>query len=372
MEIAQLNKDPREDDCEDYIAAHFQSIGHYCVKKNVAEKGKCSPVLELDIIASDYSNAMPNTQLIEVKSGKQDEDRGLKCLFKVRGWMDYLGLKEGQYISKEKIDNIAKFREIGQKLCIRVLSSDKESTVDQLRSQLSASDLDESDIEVWRYAYLTERRLVDHLQNSENKEYTQALYDYYFQVNNDIFFLGNNIERINSLFDIYSKVGRISARVGNVLQGSSFSDNTQTTIPDPIFNETYHEGEWTDINLSTYIENRARLAILKNAVDYILNPDQSGENKLTYTFRKRIEDLKNHTDLDILKRYPVFWQWFLWVFGGFILEDYENQEFALLSKKTGIPVAEIPNALRAYDILFPLGTGKMATTSYSTEKRQTA
>ena len=52
-------------------------------------------------------------------------------------------------------------------------------------------------------------------------------------------------------------------------------------------------------------------------------------------------------------RYPVFWQWFLWVFGGFILKDYEEQEYTLLSEKTGIPKEEIPNALASYEILFP-------------------
>ena len=56
-------------------------------------------------------------------------------------------------------------------------------------------------------------------------------------------------------------------------------------------------------------------------------------------------------------KYPVFWQWFMWIFGGFILKDYEEKEYEILSQKTGIPVGEIPNALDAYQILFPLNGG---------------
>ncbi len=56
-------------------------------------------------------------------------------------------------------------------------------------------------------------------------------------------------------------------------------------------------------------------------------------------------------------KYPVFWQWFMWIFGGFILKDYEEREYKILSQKTGIPVGEIPNALESYQILFPLDDG---------------
>jgi hypothetical protein len=49
----------------------------------------------------------------------------------------------------------------------------------------------------------------------------------------------------------------------------------------------------------------------------------------------------------------------LYYFGGFILKDYQEQEYKLLSEKTGIPVDEIPNAFSAYQILFPLEAGWM-------------
>lgn len=366
-----LGNDPKGKDYEDYVAAHFQSTGRYYVEKNIEEKGKGVTILELDIIATDYSNATPNSQLIEVKSGGQDEDKGFKCLFKVKGWMDYLGLTEGQYISKRKIDNIEKFIEVGQKLEIKVFCPENsENFADQFISPGNA--LDKTDIEAWVCAYQTERKMIEHLQkekqdhNSHKKTnlYVNRLLEYYFQVNNDIFFLGDNIDRINSLFKTYTEFGHISAKVGNILCRGSSSDNVKDIptkiIPKKIYKQTYYDCEYTDINVSTYIENRARLAILKNAVDYVLLGGANSQATLDPEFQQRTNRLKNQTSLDNLKKYPIFWQWFLWVFGGFILEgkDYEDQEFELLSEKTGIPVAEIHNALKAYDILFPQKNGK--------------
>lgn len=47
----------------------------------------------------------------------------------------------------------------------------------------------------------------------------------------------------------------------------------------------------------------------------------------------------------------------MWIFGGFILKDYEEKEYEVLSQRTGIPKEEIPNALEAYQILFPREDG---------------
>jgi hypothetical protein len=53
----------------------------------------------------------------------------------------------------------------------------------------------------------------------------------------------------------------------------------------------------------------------------------------------------------------VLWQWFLWVGGGFLLLDRLEEEHAWLGEKAGLPVAEVPRALEAYDVLFPTDAG---------------
>jgi hypothetical protein len=156
------------------------------------------------------------------------------------------------------------------------------------------------------------------------------------------------------------------------LKGNDF-DKDYSNIPRDIFNKTYHEQELTDLAISTFIEHRARLAILKSAVDYRLYKNSGNDQnikqrlnffgldheyslleQLPYSFQKGLDEIAKHP---YFHRYPIFWQWFMWCFGGFILTDYEVNEYELLSQKTGIPVAEIPNALSSYDILFPRNKG---------------
>lgn len=73
-------------------------------------------------------------------------------------------------------------------------------------------------------------------------------------------------------------------------------------------------------------------------------------NFLPNSFKDGLERLSTH---NYFERYPIFWQWFIYVFGGFIIDDYKDREYRLLSRKTGIPVDEIENALSVFDILFP-------------------
>ncbi|WP_457751883.1 hypothetical protein [Thermococcus sp.] len=116
--------------------------------------------------------------------------------------------------------------------------------------------------------------------------------------------------------------------------------------------------------------------ILKSAVDYILYRryrllDKIESRKFSISikgfkldfdtwewvplsFRKALKEI---SDDEYLHRYPVFWQWFLWLFGGFIIESARDLEFEMLSKKTGIPLDKIPRALEVYELLFPLKDG---------------
>jgi hypothetical protein len=70
-------------------------------------------------------------------------------------------------------------------------------------------------------------------------------------------------------------------------------------------------------------------------------------------------------------KYPVFWQWFTYVFGGFILKDYWEQELQGLSERTGIPVDHIEQALNAYQKLFPRDSGWMYESPHSAIRKMT-
>jgi len=147
-------------------------------------------------------------------------------------------------------------------------------------------------------------------------------------------------------------------------------------VPESAFKDSNYHGKLNDLALTTYAEHRARLAILKGAVDYLLykssrNIDQAERplmiqlsgvqhtfsqlHMLPRAFREAAEALANDT---YFHRYPIVWQWFTLFFGGFLLTDRLDEEYAALGQMTGVPANEIPKALACYDTLFPIGGGK--------------
>lgn len=366
---------PKGKEFEEYISAVFQCGGYY-VERNITNRD-IEDILELDIVVTNYCNEIPDIRLVEVKSG----DCGFSDLFKVRGWMHYLKFSDGMFIAKNKGNKFKLSQEVANSLNIDLFSVDnlKESPK-ILNKFISDENVDSVDIAMWRFSYWLERSLIDHLyyqaRSNPEKICFQTLKKYYFQLNSSIFFMENIVKRLSSLYETFLDFPLISARCANEMIGKLFVEDHRS-LPRDIFQKTFFDCEYNTIQISTFIEHRARLALLKNAVDYKIY-EKNGEidkiknettdvldffgvdlvfslmDSLPPSFRNGLDELSNHK---YFSRYPVFWQWFMWIFGGFILLDYEEEEYNLLSKKTGIPVNEIPNALKAYELLFPKEDG---------------
>ncbi|GAB4209322.1 MAG: hypothetical protein Fur0023_21530 [Bacteroidia bacterium] len=364
---------PKGKEFEEYISAFFQSGGNY-IERNIIER-EVEEVLELDIITTDYSSSPPEIKLIEVKSG----DWGFPDLFKVRGWMDYLNISKGVLVVSKERSNLDFFKEKAQKMNIDlVVILDLRKSKEALSELINNRTIGDVDISTWRFSYWVERNLLKHLNHKKKshpyKKCFKALEDYYFEVNSGIFFTENIVEKVDRLYSTFQKFPRISAKCGHELIGKNF-DEEHDTLPRETYEDTYYTCNYNDIQISTFIEHRARLAILKNAIDYKLYKMARVENKtkdfkfleifglnfeisllnlLPPSFKRGLDTISKHK---YFHQYPIFWQWFMWIFGGFILKDYEEKEYEVLSQKTGIPIEEIPNALESYQILFPQEDG---------------
>ena len=355
---------PKGKEFEEYISAFFQSGGNY-IERNIIERG-VEEVLELDIITTDYCLSPPQIKLLEVKSGNW----GFSDLFKLRGWMDYLNIPNGVFVATNKANsNVDFYKEKAKKLNIDLvvianLSESKEALSELINNNRTIEDID---ITTWRFSYWVERNLLEHLKNKkksdQNKKCFKALKDYYFELNSEIFFAENIVQKVEKLYTIFQNFPHISAKCGNELIGNTF-DGEYNILPKDIYHDTYYDCIYNDIQISTFIEHRARLAILKSAIDYTLNKEAEAEAKnelglspldsLPSSFQKGLDIISKHK---YFHKYPVFWQWFMWIFGGFILKDYEDEEYKILSQKSGIPIEEIPKALEVYQILFPQDDG---------------
>jgi hypothetical protein len=360
---------PKGKEFEEYVSAFFQS-GGYHIERNIIER-EVEEVLELDIITTDYSPSPPEIKLLEVKSGGW----GFPDIFKTRGWMDYLNISKGALIAGEHKDNFDFFKKKAEALNIDlVVITDLGKSKEALSGLMVNEDVEAFDITNWRFSYWVERNLLKRLNHKKKSHRDQkrfeALEDYYFELNSGIFFTESIIQKVYRLYSTFQNFPRISAKCGNEIKGNSFDEECDN-LPTDIYADTYYRCDYNDIQISTFIEHRARLAILKNAVDYKLYKDAGIKSKteanlkmlgmeielfeaLPLSFREGLDEISRHK---YFSKYPVFWQWFTWLFGGFILKDYEQEDFETLSKRTGIPIEEIPNALNSYQILFPQKDG---------------
>jgi len=223
-------------------------------------------------------------------------------------------------------------------------------------------------IDAWRFAYAAQRTLIAVLRQSKKKAPDQegpaTALRYHALINDEIFFQSDLRVRLSRLYAAYMDHPKLSLGVALEMDGGAF-DCDADDQKNARISEALRYGSHDLIQACFYIEHRARLAILKIATDLCLcdTPPKamlkSGgkvvftqDDFLPATFRAGLRELKAHK---YFKRYPVFWQVFLWGFGGFYLNDRKEQEFQWLAEQTGVPVEEIPNALKAFDLLFPMG-----------------
>ena len=118
------------------------------------------------------------------------------------------------------------------------------------------------------------------------------------------------------------------------------------------------------------MEHRARLSILKSAVDELCRHGSAtqAEGMLEGLPDSFISALKRIEKMPTFWKYPVFWQVFLWGWGGFLLTDNRETELAMVAAEAGLTPDEAEHALSVYDLLFPIESSswiqKMPSAAY--------
>lgn len=356
---------PTDIDFEDLIAAEFQLSGYF-LERNIIERGEAE-VLELDIVKTSYRNEIPELEMIEVKSGKW----GFNEVFKLRGWMTYLNQEVGHLIIKQKREEFGFIFEKAKLLNIKLTQTDGDAKKPNL---IEIDDATKDEIDAWRYSYWIERELIKIIkvkkkENRESKCY-QVASDYYQHLSGGIYFNDTVAEKLDNLYRWHTEHPNLSASTSNEIENGEFTD--KNGILKKHFKSTFYDCEINEIQATSFIEYKAKLQILKNAVDFSLY-QQSGEeakadkiefqlgdmefwksNSLPYSFHNGIEYLRAGSNY---KLYPILWSYYIFVFGGYILKDYQSAEYSYLEKRTGVPISEIDYALKAFDIFFPSEKG---------------
>ncbi len=359
------------EDLEDYIAALFQASGHF-VEKQIIERDPAD-ILELDIFATYYGPDEALRRLIEVKGGKW----GFTDLFKVVGWMQYLDLEHGAFFTTQWDDRASAPRKM-KPLGLDVVCFDDFEAAPQLFTEKGYGSFAEPRlIGLWRHSYGVERKFVKliHKQERAGHEGAKAAKTYHRQINNGTFFARAPEESLALLYEAYGEHPKLTLGYAREIDGGDFDPHAAAS-DSPSCQAAIFYGKHPELQACMYLEHRARLAILKAAVDYALaHPDGPPEFRtsedgksfffqgLTYhvlpdTFHDGIAWLREQPNF---ARYATFWQQFLWGWGGFYLKDRTGEEFEWMAKYSGIPADEIPTALEAFDRFFPITNGWLTT-----------
>lgn len=360
----KLESNPIEKDYEDYICAYFQAGGLY-VEKSIIHR-ETEEILELDIITTDFDNGKTSRKLIEIKSGNW----GFNEIFKVKGWLVYLKMEDGLFIVKKERGSLEYFKRKSSELGIELIHDADLSKTGNLLSQFLNQEPTEKEIETLRFSYLLERKLLKQIKDLKKKypDVQSYIYldDYFFKVNSGSFFSNNPIRRIRQLFEVFIKYKNLTAKMCYELENGKYRNDVEELSGDG-FTTLFYKTEDSPLQIALYIEHIARITILKACTEHLLRTHREAFGKekfsekidylnLPQTIKNGLEELVKEP---YFHRYPIFWQFFTYVMGGFILTDLRNTEYKYISDNTGIPIEEIPRAFESYNKLFPKDEGWM-------------
>lgn len=368
--MASLSDNPLEAEFEDYVAAHIASRGMF-VETGVTERDP-RDVLELDVVWTDYRNLPPVRNAMELKS----KGWGLGDFFRFCGWLKYIGITEASFVFRGLPDQtpIDLMNRLGAKVGIRPVHLEDLSTTDERLAGLGLPPIaGESLPQVWRYSFWTQRRLLFALSKAVEKkvcpEAAKAAKDAAKLFNDAVFFEPDVGTRAAMLLEEHLKKRYLASAAALEIEGKpiDFDTNVETAT----FKSALYKGAHIPVQSCLFVSHRGRLAALKAAVDYVLQKHGPGLPKKVINILGReydISELELHGAFksvigylekqNTTPRYAIFWQQFLWAWGGFILLDKKDEEYAALSAETGVPVTEIDAALACFDILFPRASGK--------------
>jgi hypothetical protein len=366
--MATLGKDPKNWELEDLVAAHFTSRGCY-VETGVTERSP-EDILELDIVWTDYRNEPPRGRPVEVKSGGW----GLGEVFKFFGWTRYLGLEPGEFVFREawaKADACLEHVKKGTGINFLYLPTPADATAHF--NSLGLPDPHWEGLpDLWRFSFWAQRRLLTSLNQAVKQnvcpESAKTAKHYQKLINDAVFFIPDVRDRVGELLTAHLGHQELGASAAYELAtGKVQFDGAPQT---PIFNRALYDGTHFPIQACLYLAHRARLNILKAVIDYWLARERGDipktriklgdtlydltAGRLSQAMAEGIDELSSAKSF---RMFPVFWQVFLWSWGGFLLKDRLDQEYADLEKETGVPLEEISVALSAFDKFFPTPGG---------------
>ena len=361
----RLPRNPKNTDYEGLVAATFLASGFF-IESNLHLRHESTELLELDVLATPSSEPLDNTILVEAKSGRA----GFGDIFKVSGWMNYLGIDRGCVVVPKKpakhdkgaLEAVCSATNVD----LHVLSLDNldlGSLVD------SGPDISEdrwgSLIAAGWFGRLAQRKCLREFESfakSGDAPELQSAREYRWAVQQALF-EATPIARARRLYMAYSDHAQVTNSLIEFLSEGNSTKKNQIT-------EAYRDtSKRLNLQYTSMLENTARLGIVKNALLRLLQREREIETTpetgsalnwtkladwlLPLNFRSGLTQLGKHP---YRLQIPHLLQLYVEVFGGFHA-IHEDRDLNALSECTGIPSGQIPECLNLLDEFFPIPGG---------------
>lgn len=361
---------PKDEYYEDFVAALLCAGGYY-IEKRIDLRDPTN-ILELDVVTSKYYSDHVEKTLSEIKSAGW----GISDVFKVRGWLDFLEFSKASFVclNTNKKD-FTQMQKVAKELNIDLLeikieekNIQKDDLLEVYNIKISDKNLYDCAVNCIRFALCCERNMVYKYLKPLAKDPSALLSlnntnDFLYKVCNHSFFQNNAYDRIKEVFEAFTCFRNLTARMDTEKLKGEYPNTDEVSLSNESYTTLYYKcpAKKSPLHVALYAELMCRITMLQLCIE------ESFRDKGLQGFRKMIERMSLPNNIwdgivtlqsshKYYHLYSHFWQIFIYVFGGFILEEKTNEEYEMLSELTKIPIDEIPNALMAFDILFPLGT----------------
>lgn len=222
IELPDIPSQPTE--LEDCAAALFQASGHF-VERNVTEKD-VTEVLEIDAVATSYDGDEPTSVIAEAKAGEW----GYSDIFKLYGWMHYLGIPRGAlFVTKmSEGKELSKVREKIGRLGMTVIRLDSPDLAARFVEAGFPPCCSPIAVEVWRFAYAAQRTLIALLRQAKKtaprQEGPTTALRYHTLINNEIFFEHDLRVCLSRLYNAFTEHPKLSLGAALEMDGGAFAN----------------------------------------------------------------------------------------------------------------------------------------------------
>lgn len=345
---------------EDFVSASLMGLGYFVETRLTLREGT-KEILELDVVATPTGAAGPARQLFEAKK----DAFSFTNVFKLYGQRLYLSIDRACLIGLHPPDPAhlpvyeAKNDELGIRVCNYTLQTPAEKLAtpankldeQQRRNVISAAWYQQIAKRVREAAFFEERK------KRPTEDILKQARDYMFNVRAS-FFQKTALARAEALYNSYLASPRLSGEAIGLL-ARELAMNERST-----WNRVNDTQEWPWIQALMQTETTARLNIVKNALDDVLERGalpppgtvlKLGSlklniplNALPKSFFKGLSIVRDHPHA---LRLPYLFQVFAELLGGFIAL-HDDEELAFIEALTGIPRGDVVDCVKILDQFF--------------------